>query len=129
MPADPRLGRPRRASWGLHRLHGQCQQRAHLSAGTDFLALMSLAEATQQFAEAGLTPLTVDPFKGVKADPNTVSLATLLSSAPVTVTPADNLDVKRADEFYGAAAAVIGGLKSPQEALDAAQAGSRRSRN
>ena len=45
----------------------------------------------------------------------------MLSKAPVKVTPADNLDVKRADEFYGAAAAVIGGLKSPQEALDAAQ--------
>lgn len=93
----------------------------HISGGTDFLALMASPEFTQQFAEAGLSPLTVDPFKGVKADPNTVSLATLLGSAPVTVTPADNLDVKRADEFYNAAAAVIGGLKSPQDALDAAQ--------
>ena len=63
------------------------------------------------FAKAGLTPLTIDPFKGVKADPNTVSLAALLSGAPVTVAPADTLDVKRADEFYLAAAAVIGGLE------------------
>lgn len=94
----------------------------HISAGTDWLALMSAPEASKLFAEAGLTPMTVDPFNGVKADPNTVSLATLLSSAPTLVTPADNIDVKRADEFYGAAAAVIGGLKSPQEALDAAQA-------
>ena len=62
-----------------------------------------------------------DPFAGVTADANTVSLATLLSSAPTKVTPADNIDVKRADEFYGAAASVIGGLKSPQEALDEAQ--------
>jgi len=93
----------------------------HVSAGTDFLALMSAPEATKLFAEAGLTPMTVDPFAGVTADPNTVSLTTLLSSAPTKVTPADNIDVKRADEFYGAAAAVIGGLKSPQEALDAAQ--------
>ena len=94
----------------------------HISAGTDFLALMSAPEASKLFAEAGLSPMTVDPFAGVDADPNTVSLATLLSSAPTLVTPADNIDVKRADEFYGAAAAVIGGLKSPQEALDAAQA-------
>ncbi|MEO7979563.1 MAG: extracellular solute-binding protein [Sporichthyaceae bacterium] len=93
----------------------------HVSAGTDFLALMSAPEASKLFAEAGLTPMTVDPFAGVTADPNTVSLANLLSSAPTKVTPADNIDVKRADEFYGAAAAVIGGLKSPQEALDAAQ--------
>ena len=93
----------------------------HVSAGVDFLALMSSPEGSKLFAEAGLTPMTIDPFAGVTADANTVSLATLLSSAPTKVTPADNLDVKRADEFYGAAAAVIGGLKSPQEALDAAQ--------
>ena len=65
--------------------------------------------------------MTIDPFAGVQADPNTVALATLLSTAPVKVTPGDNLDVQRAAEFYGAAAAVIGGLKTPQEALDAAQ--------
>ena len=105
--------RPARNNYGIN--------SEHISAGTDFLALMSAPEATKLFAEAGLTPMTVDPFAGVKADPNTVSLATLLSSAPTKVTPADNIDVKRADEFYGAAAAVIGGLKSPQEALDAAQ--------
>ncbi len=93
----------------------------HISAATDFLALMSTQEASQMFAEAGLTPLTIDPFKGVKADPNTVSLAALLSGSPLTVAPADTLDVKRADEFYLAAAAVIGGLKTPQEALDEAQ--------
>jgi raffinose/stachyose/melibiose transport system substrate-binding protein len=93
----------------------------HISAGTDFLALMSTPETSKLFAKAGLTPLTIDPFKGVKADPNTVSLANLLGTAPLTVAPADTLDVKRADEFYGAAAAVIGGLKTPQEALDEAQ--------
>ncbi len=93
----------------------------HIDAGTDFLALMSAPEASKQFALAGLTPLTIDPFTGVEADPNTVALAAMLSAAPVKVTPADNIDVKRADEFYGAAAAVIGGLKTPQEALDAAQ--------
>ncbi len=93
----------------------------HIQAATDFLALMSTEESSQMFAKAGLTPLTKDPFKGVKADPNTVSLAALLSGAPVTVAPADTLDVKRADEFYTAAAAVIGGLKTPQEALDEAQ--------
>ena len=93
----------------------------HIDAATDFLALMSSPEASKMFAQAGLTPLTIDPFKGVKADPNTVSLAELLSSAPVKVAPADTLDVKRADEFYGAAASVIGGLKTPQEALDEAQ--------
>lgn len=93
----------------------------HQQEAIDWLAMMSDKETTKQFAEAGLVPMTVDPFAGVDADANTVAMAEMLSTAPVTVTPADNIDVKRADEFYGAAAAVIGGLKQPQEALDAAQ--------
>jgi len=93
----------------------------HVDAAVDFLAMLVAPEASKRFAQEGLTPMTLDPFAGVQADPNTVTLATLLSTAPVKVTPADNLDVQRAAEFYGAAAAVIGGLKTPQEALDAAQ--------
>ncbi len=93
----------------------------HQSDALDFLAIMVNPASTELFAKAGVTPMEIDPFAGVTADPNAVALANMLSKAPVTVTPADNLDVKRADEFYGAAAAVIGGLKSPQEALDAAQ--------
>ncbi len=93
----------------------------HIDAATDFLAFVVAPEASKRFAEEGLTPMTIDPFAGVTADPNTVALTTLLSTAPVKVTPGDNLDVQRAAEFYGAAAAVIGGLKTPQEALDAAQ--------
>ena len=93
----------------------------HIDAAVDFLAMVVAPEASKRFAEEGLTPMTIDPFAGVQADPNTVSLATLLSTAPVKVTPGDNLDVQRAGEFYGAAAAVIGGLKTPQQALDEAQ--------
>jgi raffinose/stachyose/melibiose transport system substrate-binding protein len=93
----------------------------HQSDALDFLALMVNQDSTKQFAKSGVTPLGLDPFAGVDADANTIAMANMLSKAPVTVTPADNLDVKRADEFYGAAAAVIGGLKSPKEALDAAQ--------
>ena len=93
----------------------------HVDAAVDFLAMLVAPEASKRFAEEGLTPMTIDPFAGVDANPNTVALATLLSTAPVKVTPGDNLDVQRAAEFYGAASAVIGGLKTPQEALDAAQ--------
>ena len=93
----------------------------HIDAAVDFLAMLVAPEWSKRFAEEGLTPMTIDPFAGVDANPNTVSLATLLSTAPTKVTPGDNLDVQRAAEFYGAAAAVIGGLKTPQEALDAAQ--------
>ena len=94
---------------------------AHIPETVDFLALMSASDNTKLFVKAGVAPLTVDPFAGVAADPNTVSLAKLLESSPVVVKPADNIDVKVAGEFYDAVAAVIGGLKSPQEALDRAQ--------
>lgn len=97
------------------------EQSEHKDAALEFLSMVSSAQTVKAFAEAGLIPLAVDPFAGVDVDPNTAALAELLSTAPALVTPGDNIDVKRADEFYGAAAAVIGGLKSPQEALDAAQ--------
>lgn len=93
----------------------------HVDAAAEFLAMVASAEGSAMFAKEGLTPMTIDPFTGVETDPNTVALAALLSAAPVKVTPADNYDIQRADEFYGAAAAVIAGLKTPQEALDAAQ--------
>lgn len=93
----------------------------HIQETLDFLALVSSAEGTKLWAESGLTPMTVDPFAGVDADPRTVSLATMLSSADALVAPADSgYDIEVAAAFYDAAAAVIGG-GSVQEALDTAE--------
>jgi len=95
----------------------------HIDETLEFLALVSSVEGTKLWAEAGLVPLTVDPFEGVDADPRTVALATLLTEADALVVPADNYaDLEIAELFYGAAASVIGGTASPQEALDTAQA-------
>ena len=120
MPTFPGAGDPK-SVLGVSTGFAVNAKSPHIDAAIDFLAEVVAPEASKRFAEEGLTPMTIDPFAGVQADPNTVALATLLSTAPVKVTPGDNLDVQRADEFYGAAAAVIGGLKTPQEALDAAQ--------
>ncbi len=88
----------------------------------DFLALMIEPEGTQLWAEVGLAPMTLDPFAGVEADARTVSLAELLSNAPVVVAPADSgHDIEIAAAFYDAAASIIGGTATPQEALDTAQ--------
>jgi raffinose/stachyose/melibiose transport system substrate-binding protein len=120
MPTFPGAGDPK-SVLGVSTGFAVNAHSEHIDAAIDFLAMVVAPEASKRFAEEGLTPMTIDPFAGVQADPNTVALATLLSTAPVKVTPGDNLDVQRADEFYGAAAAVIGGLKTPQEALDAAR--------
>jgi raffinose/stachyose/melibiose transport system substrate-binding protein len=94
----------------------------HIDETIDLLAMMVDEEGTKAWAEAGLAPMTIDPFAGVDADPRTVSLAEMLSSASTLVTPADSgHDIEVAAAFYDAAAAVIGGTSTPQEALDTAQ--------
>ncbi|GMA92306.1 ABC transporter substrate-binding protein [Homoserinibacter gongjuensis] len=95
----------------------------HIDETLEFLALVASSEGTKMWAESGLVPLANDPFEGVDADERTVALAELLTNAGELVVPADNYaDLEIAELFYGAAASVIGGTASPQEALDTAQA-------
>ena len=95
---------------------------AHIDETVELLAMMVDADGTKAWAEAGLAPMTIDPFAGVDADPRTVSLAEMLSSASTLVAPADSgHDIEVAAAFYDAAASVIGGTSTPQEALDTAQ--------
>lgn len=94
----------------------------HQQETIEFLALVASPEGSKLWAEAGLVPLTEDAFNGVDADPRLVSLAEMLSGAGDLVVPADNYaDIEIASLFYGAAASVIGGTATPQQALDTAQ--------
>lgn len=94
----------------------------HVQETIDFLALVASEEGTKMWAENGLIPLAENAFDGVDADPRTVELGELLSNAGDLVLPADNYkDLEIANEFYGAAASVIGGTATAQEALDKAQ--------
>ena len=94
----------------------------HIDETLELLSMIVSAEGTKRWAEAGLAPLTVDPFEGVDADPRTVSLAELLSNAQALVAPADSgHDIEVAAAFYDAAASVIGGTATPQDAADTAQ--------
>lgn len=96
---------------------------AHIEETLEFLALVASAEGTKLWAESGLVPLANDAFTGVDADPRTVALGEMLANAGDLVVPADNYaDLEIAGLFYGAAASVIGGTATPQEALDTAQA-------
>jgi len=97
------------------------EKSEHIQETIDFLALVASAEGTKLWAEAGLAPMTVDPFAGVDADERTVSLATLMSTAPTVVAPADSgYDIEVAAAFYDAVANVIGG-GDVQDALDTAE--------
>jgi raffinose/stachyose/melibiose transport system substrate-binding protein len=96
---------------------------AHIDETLEFLALVASAEGTKLWAESGLVPLANDAFTGVDADPRTIALGEMLSDAGDLVVPADNYaDLEIAGLFYGAAASVIGGTATAQEALDTAQA-------
>ena len=94
----------------------------HVAETVDLLAMMVDEQGTMSWAQAGLAPMTIDPFAGVEADPRTVALAEMLSSATTVVAPADSgHDIEIAAAFYDAAASVVGGTATPQEALDTAQ--------
>lgn len=94
----------------------------HFDETIDFLALLSGPDATKAWAEAGLAPLTVDPFEGVEADARTVSLAEMLGEASTLVAPPDSgHDIKVAAAFYDAIAAVSAGSAAAKDALDTAQ--------
>lgn len=93
----------------------------HIQETMDFLALVASEEGTKLWAEAGLSPMTVNPFDGVDADPRTVSLATMMSTASTVVAPSDSgYDIEVAAAFYDAVATIIGG-GDVQDALDTAQ--------
>lgn len=93
----------------------------HVQETIDFLSLVASEEGTKMWAEAGLSPMTVDPFKGVDADPRTVSLATMMSTASTVVAPSDSgYDIEVAAAFYDAVSTIIGG-GDVQGALDTAQ--------
>ena len=93
----------------------------HIQETIDFLALVSSEEGTKKWAQVGLSPMTIDPFKGVDADPRTVSLATMMSTASTVVAPSDSgYDIEVAAAFYDAVSTIIGG-GNVQEALDVAQ--------
>ena len=93
----------------------------HIDETLDFLALVSDSAGTKLWAEAGLAPMTLDPFAGVDVDPRTASLADMLTTSPMVVRPADSgYDIEVAAAFYDAVASVIGGGQV-QEALDTAE--------
>jgi raffinose/stachyose/melibiose transport system substrate-binding protein len=82
----------------------------------EFLALLSSAENTQAFIEAEAVPVTATASASI--DERTIRLNSLLSEAPVVISPPDTgYDLDVADAFYRSLAEVLGGRTSADDAV------------
>ncbi|MEV3986198.1 extracellular solute-binding protein [Nonomuraea sp. NPDC049758] len=83
----------------------------------EFLALLNSPANAAAFVKAGTVPQARAAGAG-QIDARTTRLNDLLAEARTVVSPPDTgYDLKRADALYRALAAVLGGVKSPKEAL------------
>ena len=84
----------------------------------EFMALLNSAENVQALIGAEVTPLAISASEGEEIDGRSASLSSLLNNAPAVVLPPDTgYDLKTADAFYQAIAAVLGGQATPADAL------------
>jgi raffinose/stachyose/melibiose transport system substrate-binding protein len=82
----------------------------------EFLALLSSTENTQAFIEAEAVPVTATASESI--DERTVRLNSLLSQAPVVISPPDTgYDLDVADAFYRSLAEVLGGRTTADDAV------------
>jgi raffinose/stachyose/melibiose transport system substrate-binding protein len=84
----------------------------------EFMALLNSPENVKALIEAEVTPLAISASEGQDIDSRSASLSSLLNNAPAVVLPPDTgYDLKTADAFYQAVAAVLGGQATPADAL------------
>jgi len=84
----------------------------------EFMALLNSEDNVKALIEAEVTPLAISASAGQDIDSRSASLSSLLSNAPAVVLPPDTgYELKTADAFYTAVAAVLGGQATPADAL------------
>ena len=89
----------------------------------EFLTLFSSPEFTSQMVDAGGTPLATGALDRDDVDSRILSLMEMMQTSGALVAPPDTgYDIEVADALYAAEAEVLGGVKTPEEALAAAQA-------
>ena len=87
-------------------------------AAAEFLALLNSPENVKEFIAAELTPMAKSAAEGQDIDSRSARLNDLLTTAPAIVLPPDTgYDLEMANALYSALAEVLGGQKSPSEAL------------
>jgi raffinose/stachyose/melibiose transport system substrate-binding protein len=84
----------------------------------EFMALLNNEANVAALIEAEVTPLAISASAGQDIDSRSASLSSLLANAPAVVLPPDTgYELKTADAFYTAVAAVLGGQATPADAL------------
>jgi raffinose/stachyose/melibiose transport system substrate-binding protein len=94
-----------------------------IDEAADFLALFNSEEIVAKLVEAGSLPMAraADSAEGI--DERLLRLAALIQDADAIVAPPDTgYELQVADALYAALADVLGGQKSPEEALADAEA-------
>ena len=91
---------------------------AKMTEATEFMAMLNTDANVQAFIKAEVTPLAKSASAGSNVDDRTTQLNTMLNNAPAVVLPPDTgYDLKMAEAFETAIAAVMGGQASPHDAL------------
>lgn len=94
-----------------------------IDEAVDFLALFNSEEIVDKLVEAGLVPMAEAAAEAEGVDDRLLRLGTLLEEAETLVAPPDTgYDLQVADALYAALADVLGGQKTPEEALADAEA-------
>lgn len=87
-------------------------------AAAEFLALLNSDDNVKAFIDAELTPMALSASEGQDVDARSARLNALLQGAPAIVLPPDTgYNLETANALYSALAEVLGGQKSPSEAL------------
>lgn len=90
----------------------------NIELATEFLALLNSEDNVRQLMEAEIAPLAKSASEGVEVDSRSARLTALLEEAPEIVLPPDTgYDLEMADAFYTAMAEVLGGQRTPADAL------------
>ena len=91
---------------------------AKIDQATAFLALLNSDENVKKLIEAEVAPLAKSASEGVEIDSRSARLSAMLEEAPAIVLPPDTgYDLEMADALYTAIAEVLGGQRTPAEAL------------
>jgi len=95
----------------------------NIEKSVEFLAMLNDAENVNQFIEAEAVPLALSAADNTAIDERTLRLNQLLAEAPAVISPPDTgYDLKVAEAFYAALAAVLGGQATPEDAVATLQA-------
>ena len=91
---------------------------AKIEQATAFLALLNSEENVKKLIAAEVTPLAKSASAGVEVDSRSARLSAMLEEAPAIVLPPDTgYDLEMADALYTAIAEVLGGQRTPADAL------------